>query len=74
MLMLQQKISEYVTLNVGQLKQLLDNHDDNQEIRVWSEETNDDGVTYLSGRRLIGVADDNGFCCLMAAYYTEDKE
>lgn len=72
--MLKQKMNEYATLNVGQLKQLLDGHDDDQEIRIWVEETNDDGVTYLSGRRLIGAADDGDLCCLMAAYYKNEEE
>ena len=64
---------DFATVTVGQLKQLLDGVDDDKEVRIWCEEKNDDGVIYLSGRRLIGVTDEEDRCCLCAAFY-EVKE
>lgn len=64
--------SDFTDVNVGQLKQLLETIDDDKEIRVWVEEENDDGVKYLSGRRLIGLSDEEDRCCLCAAFYPKD--
>lgn len=60
---------KYVAMNVGQLKALIEDVDDDKEIRVWVEEKNEDGTIYLSGRKLIGVADEDEYCCLCAGFY-----
>ena len=65
----------YTSLNVKQLKQLLEDiDDDSQEIRVWVEKVNSDGNTFLEGRRLCGVVDDpnDKYCCLVAGMYFEE--
>lgn len=67
----------YMSLNVQQLKKLLDTvEDEGKEIRVWVEEINSDGNTYLQGRRLCGLIDDpnDKFCCLVAGLYEEGKK
>lgn len=65
----------YETLNVKQLKQLIEESDDWAEIRVWVEMAKGDCDTVvLEGRRLVGVVDDpnDKYVCLVAGYYTED--
>jgi hypothetical protein len=66
--------SNFVNINVGQLKQLIEDVDDDKEIRVWCEMKNKDNTTYLSGRRLTGITDEDDYCCLCALLYqTEDE-
>lgn len=71
------------TVKVGQLKELLKDADDEQDIRVWVEmqhevfdENEPKTVMSLEGRRLIGVTDspNEPFYCLVAGYYREDDE
>lgn len=65
----------YISLNVQQLEKLLDTVEDKtREIRVWVEETNKDGNTYLQGRRLCGIVDDpnDEYLCLVAGLYQQD--
>lgn len=73
----------YATVKVGQLKQLIEDVDDEQEIRVWVEmqhevptENGSEQVMTLEGRRLIGVNDNpnDPFCCLVAGYYREGDD
>lgn len=65
----------FATITVGQLKRLLDPVDDDKEIRVWCEELTPEGVKYLSGRRLIGLTDEEDLCTLCAVHYaTEESE
>ena len=73
----------YATVKVGQLKELLKDADDEQDIRVWVEMQHEvhrgdkpETVMSLEGRRLIGVTDNPNepFCCLVAGYYREDDE
>lgn len=69
--------STYASITVNQLKQLLEDCNEDKEIRIWVERTNEDGNTFLEGRRLIGVTDDpnDKYCCLVAGlYYEEEKE
>lgn len=68
------KTEEYSTLNVGQLRELIADVDDDKEIRVWCEEVNDDGVSYLSGRRLIGITDEEDMCTFCAARYVTEVD
>ena len=64
----------YATLTVGQLVQLLDGVEDkDKEIRVWCEEINCDGASYLSGRRLIGMTDEDDLCTLCAVHYHQEE-
>ena len=66
---------EYATLSVSQLKKLLENADDDKEIRVWVEMKHGDSVA-LEGRRLVGVIDDpnDKFLCIVAGYYHNEEE
>lgn len=67
----------YVSLNVKQLKKLLDDvQDDEREVRVWVEKLNQDGAAYLEGRRLCGVVDDpnDKYLCIVAGLYKEESE
>lgn len=66
-------MGEYVAMNVGQLKQLINDVDDDKPIRVWVECKNKDGVTYLEGRKLAGVLDEEDMCCLCALHYSEGE-
>ena len=68
--------SKYASITVNQLKQLLDDCNEDKEIRVWVERTNEDGNLFLEGRRLIGVTDDpnDKYCCLVAGLYYEEEE
>lgn len=61
-----------VPLTVGQLKTLLADVDDEQEIRVWVERTNEDGIRFFEGRKLVGIADEEKYCCLCAALYSPE--
>lgn len=68
---------KYVSMNVKQLKQLLENCSDEKEVRIWVERRNKEGSLFLEGRRLIGVLDDpnDKYCCLVAGlYYQEGDE
>lgn len=66
---------DFTAMNVGQLKQLLENVDDDKTIRVWVELENSDGVSYLSARRLVGITDEEDFCCLCALFeQTEESD
>lgn len=68
-------ISEkYVPLNVRQLKELIEDCDDESKIRIWVEMYKGDAMI-LEGRRLISVIDDpnDEYVCLIASYYTEDN-
>ena len=69
-------VKNYSSLNGEQLKQLLDDSDTEKEIRVWVEMKNEDGNTYLEGRRLVGVVDDpnDQYLCIVAGFYKEDSE
>lgn len=67
---------KYATVNVGQLKQLLDGVDDEKEVRVWTE-MNWEGTIMLEGRRLIGVREDpydERYFCLIAGYYESEGD
>lgn len=66
---------KYATLSVSQLKKLLENADDDKEIRVWVEMRHGD-VVALEGRRLVGVVDDpnDQFLCIIAGYYNNEEE
>lgn len=68
--------SKYASITVNQLKQLLEDCNEDKEIRVWVERINDDGNLFLEGRRLIGVTDDpnDKYCCLVAGLYYEEGE
>ena len=68
--------STYASITVNQLKQLLEDCNEDKEIRIWVERTNEDGNTFLEGRRLIGVTDDpnDKYCCLVAGLYYEEEE
>lgn len=66
---------DFVAMNVGQLKELLENVDNDKTIRVWVELENSDGVSYLSARRLVGITDEEDFCCLCALFEkTEESD
>lgn len=65
---------KYIPLNVGQLKQLLEDVDDDKMIRVWVECRNKDGAAYLEGRKLAGITDEEDLCCLCAMYYRDDEQ
>ena len=64
---------KYATITVGQLKKLIEDCDNDQEIRVWVECRQQDAML-LEGRRLIGVMDDpnDKYVCLVAGYYREE--
>lgn len=66
----------YSSLNVKQLKQLLEDVNDSQEVRIWVEMENNDGNTYLEGRRLCGTIDDphDEYLCIVAGLYREEEE
>lgn len=68
--------STYASITVNQLKQLLEDCNEDKEIRIWVERTNEDGNIFLEGRRLIGVTDDpnDKYCCLVAGLYYEEEE
>ena len=68
--------STYASITVNQLKQLLEDCNEDKEIRIWVERTNEDGNIFLEGRRLIGVTDDpnDKYCCLVAGLYYEEQE
>ncbi len=66
-------MGKYVPMNAGQLKQLIKNVDDEKPIRVWVECKNKDGVTYLEGRKLAGVLDEEDRLCLCALHYNEGE-
>ena len=66
-------MGQYVPMNVGQLKQLIEDVDDDKLIRVWVECKNKDDVTYLEGRKLAGVLDEEDRLCLCALYYNEGE-
>lgn len=70
-----ERLKTYATLTIKQLNQLIENCDEDKEIRVWIEEKNEDGASYLSGRRLIGVQENpnDPFVSFVAAFY-ETKE
>lgn len=62
----------YVSLNVKQLKKLLEDvSDEDQEVRIWVEKLNRDGTVFLQGRRLCGVIDDpnDKYLCIVAGLY-----
>lgn len=63
------KTKKYATLTVKQLKQLIEDSDDDKEIRVWVEFERD-GIIVLEGRRLIGVNEGHfdEYLCLVAGY------
>lgn len=64
----------YIALNVEQLLILLEDvNDKEQEIRIWVEELNNEGTSYLQARKLCGVVDDpnDKYCCLVAKHYEE---
>lgn len=66
----------YTSLNVKQLKKLLEDvGDESQEIRIWVEKLNRDGTVFLQGRRLCGVIDDpnDKYLCFIAGLYEESK-
>ena len=67
-------MTEYVAMNVGQLKQLIADVDDTKPIRVWVECKNKDNVTYLEGRKLAGVLEENDKFCLCAMFYEEGEK
>lgn len=67
---------KYASINVGQLKQMLDGVDEDKEIRIWVEMQHDESIL-LEGRRLIGIRDDpyeQKYLCLVAGYYVNDVE
>ena len=66
---------KYATLSVSQLKKLLENADDDKEIRFWVEMRQGD-VVALEGRRLVGVVDDpnDQFLCIIVGYYNNEEE
>ncbi len=68
--------SKYASITVNQLKTLLNDCDDEKEIRIWVEKQNEDGAIFLEGRRLIGVTDNpnDKYCCLVAGLYWEEEE
>lgn len=63
----------YVSITVGQLKRLIEDCDDDREIRVWVEMSKEKSIV-LEGRRLVGVIDDpnDKYVCFVAGYYSED--
>ena len=69
---------DYSTITISQLKQLIENCDDDREIRIWVEmKKAESDPMYLEGRRLIGVMDDpnDEYVCFVAGYYRpEDLE
>lgn len=72
-----ERLKNYATLTIKQLKQLIKNCDEDKEIRVWVEEKNEDDARYLSGRRLIGIQENpnDSFVSFVAAFYeTEEVE
>lgn len=66
-----ERLKNYATLTIKQLKQLIENCDEDKEIRVWAEEKNEDDARYLSGRRLIGIQENpnDSFVSFVAAFY-----
>lgn len=64
---------EFVAMNVGQLKDLLSDVDDDKPIRVWVEQRNKDDAIYLEGRKLAGITDEEDMCCLCAMFYREGE-
>ena len=71
-----ERLKTYATLTIKQLQQLIENCDEDKEIRVWVEEKNEDDVSYLSGRRLIGVQENpnDSFISFVAAFYKTEEE
>ena len=66
---------DYASINVGQLKQLIEDIDDDREIRIWVEKEVNEQIV-LEGRRLIGVMDDpnDKYACLVAGYYKNEEQ
>lgn len=66
----------YTTLTLKQLKQLVENCDEDKEIRVWVEMRNKDDSLYLEGRRLIGIQENpnDPFVSFVAGYYQNEEE
>ena len=66
------------SLTLRQLLDLIEKEgvDLDQEIRVWVERFNEDGASYLEGRRLVGIRDDprDRYCCLVAAMYNTEED
>ena len=67
---------KYTTLKVSQLVKLLEDVDQDKEIRVWCEMNLPGSENiFLEGRRLIGVSEDpnDDFVCLTAVHYEVEK-
>lgn len=66
----------YASLTVAQLKKILQNADEDKEIRVWVEFQNKDGNTYLQGRQLYGIMEspDDKYLSLIARQYPKQEE
>ena len=64
---------DYASMTVKQLKSLIEDCNDNAEIRIWVEVSVNDSIV-LEGRRLVSVIDDpyDKYVCLVAGYYNED--
>lgn len=67
-------MDQFVAMNMGQLRELTKDVDDDKEIRIWVEMKNNDGAIYLEGRRLIGLTDEQDYCCFCAGYYPQTEE
>ena len=62
----------YASMTIKQLKSLIEDCNDNAEIRIWVEMLAGDSVT-LEGRRLVSVINDpyDKYVCFVAGYYNE---
>lgn len=66
---------DYASVNIGQLKKLIEDIDEDREIRVWVEMEHNEQIR-LEGRRIIGVMDDpnDKYACFVAGYYQRGDE